>query len=390
MPTDSRAEAIATEPDHRDTADDESGLTYPFDTVPEAGEALEVADGVLWVRMPLPWALNHINLYVLADGDGWTVVDTGVRSDKAKKRWEEIFSGAMGGRPVTRVIATHHHPDHLGLAGWFAGRFGIAVTTTRVAFLLARTLMLDVREAPPEEVVAFFRSAGLSAEMIGNLKKAGWGNFAKGVEALPVGFSRIAEGDVLKIGGADWHVIESAGHAPGHASLYCPARKLLLSGDQVLPKISSNVSVYPTEPDADPLAEWLESLARFKALPGDALVLPSHNAPFYGLHERLDQLMAKHVDRLADVAAMCAKPKASTEIFSALFRRRVTGMEYMMATGEAVAHLHFLARRGALARRVDADGVARFEKIADYDPEALRAELAAVTEKTKQEASWAV
>lgn len=379
------------EPDHRRTSDDDGrGLVYPFPEIPAPGEAMPIADGILWIRMPLPWSLDHINLYLLADGEGWLILDSGVRSPETMSLWETHFAGSMAGRPATRIFITHHHPDHIGLAGWLSERFDAPLAMSRSAFLLARTLTLDIRDTPPEEVLRFSRRAGFSDAMIEKQKAAGWGHFARGVHRLPIGHERVADGARIRIGGADWHAIETAGHAPGHLVLYSPERRILLSGDQVLPEISSNVSVYPTEPHGNPLGEWLDGLARLLALPEDTLVLPSHNRPFRGLHRRLEALIAKHLDRLGgiiDLAREC--PRTAIEVFPALFRRRVSGLEFAMATGEAIAHLHFLEALGALVRE-ERDGVARFRPAAPFDPAAERRRLHAVTEKEREDASWAV
>lgn len=382
--------ASALAPDHRRGAgDDGLGLEFPFDFVPEPGEARPIVAGIHWVRMPLPWSLDHINLYLLEDGERWMLVDTGVSTDETKAHWQTVFDKTLGGRPVSRVLVTHHHPDHLGLAGWLADHFSAPILATRTAYLLARTLILDRRDEPPAEVLEFSHRAGLSAAMVNKQRKGGWGLFARAVHPLPVGYRRMAGGDVLKIGESDWHVIETSGHAPGHASLFEPDRKILLSGDQILPLISSNVSVTPTEPDGNPLDEWLHGLARLRALPADTLVLPSHNAPFYGIITRLDALIGKHVTRLGGVADMCGTPATAIDIFPALFRRRVSGLEFGMATGEALAHLHFLESLGVVRRQME-QGVARFKRIAEYDAKALVARLDTITEQERMTAPWAV
>ncbi|WP_292932173.1 MBL fold metallo-hydrolase [Novosphingobium sp. PASSN1] len=340
--------------------EDLRGLHYPFGRwVPESGTMFEVAPGVHWTRMPLPFGLDHINLWVLDGGDGWTIVDTGVAMGASKKAWESLFAGPMAGKPVTRLIVTHYHPDHLGLAGWLCQRWGVALEIARTEYLLARTLMLDVRDAPPPEAVDFSIRAGWPNEAVDMMRAKPWGSFHKIMSPLPAGFRRIKDGDVLRIGARRWRVVTGRGHAPEHSCLVSDDG-LMISGDQVLPRITSNVSVYPSEPFADPLGDWLESIETLRAIPGDVLVLPAHNEPFTGLHTRLDQLRDDHHDKLDKLLAFCVVPRTAFESFATLFRKPVGEGDYGIATGEAVAHLHWLEERGKLRRLSDAAGVARF------------------------------
>ncbi|MFQ5346654.1 MAG: MBL fold metallo-hydrolase [Rhodothalassiaceae bacterium] len=375
------------DPDHPLPLDeDDAGLSFPH-APPQLGGTCALAPDLLWLRMPLPWSLDHINLYLLDEGEGWLAIDSGIDSRDLKARWEAAFAGPLGGRPLSRVLATHHHPDHIGLAGWLAARFGAPILASREAWLMARTLQLDVRPEPPGEVIAFARRAGLDEAMLAAQRRGGWGNYAKIVAPLPVGYRRLAGGDILETGDDRWHVIETGGHAPGHLSLFSPARRLLISGDQVLPLISSNVSVFATEPRGNPLAEWLEGLARMRALPDDILVLPSHNAPFLGLHRRLDALIGKHLERLEAVAEMCRTAATAVDVFPALFRRRVAGLEFALATGEALAHLHYLESLGIVERQ-EKDGVARFRTVASFDREPVVARLAHITDQSRETAPW--
>jgi glyoxylase-like metal-dependent hydrolase (beta-lactamase superfamily II) len=135
--------------------------------------------------------------------------------------------------------------------------------------------------------------------------------------------------------------------------------RLLISGDQVLPKITSNVSVFPTEPDADPLKDWLESLASIRAaVPDDVLVLPAHNEPFYGLHAWIDQLIQGHERSLGRLLDALREPRTAVDVFSLLFRRPISGETLQMATGESLAHLNCLIQRGQVTRNLDDAGVA--------------------------------
>jgi glyoxylase-like metal-dependent hydrolase (beta-lactamase superfamily II) len=339
------------------------GLFYPFGRwTPPAGKPHKVADGVFWLRMPLPFSLDHINLWLLDDGDGWAIVDTGLNATACKDIWRSLFDGFMAGRPVTRVIATHYHPDHLGLAGWLTHKWGVPLEITRGEFMLARVLTLDAADQPPEAAVDFYARAGWPVEAVERLKGQGWGRFGMVVSRLPLGYSRLADGDTLTIGGRSWRVVTGSGHSPEHACLVCDEAGLMLSGDQVLPRITSNVSVYPTEPRGNPLGDWLDSLDKLETLNPTLRVLPAHNEPFDGLHVRTQQLRADHMRKLDTLEARLADaPLTAFECFETLFGRVIKADEIMMATGEALAHLHWLERAGRVTRvrQADADSFVR-------------------------------
>jgi glyoxylase-like metal-dependent hydrolase (beta-lactamase superfamily II) len=372
-------------------------LTYPLQSPPPPGETLEIAPGVHWLRMQLPLALDHINLWVLEDGDGWTVIDTGMQTPDIAAAWRTLIAGPLGDRPVKRVICTHMHPDHIGMAGWLTRRFDCRLWMTRLEYVTCRMLVADsTREAPPD-AIRFYRASGWDDDALEDYK-ARFGRFGKMVYQLPDSYRRVVDGEELLIGGRLWRAVVGRGHSPEHLSLYCAAegirggdreandqavsegipsggdraasdqaiseripngRGLLISGDQVLPKITSNVSVFPTEPDADPLTDWLESLASIKErVPDDVLVLPSHNLPFEGLWARLDQLMRGHETALTRLTEALVEPKRAIDVFSLLFRRRVGSEMLAMASGESVAHLNCLIHRGRITREDDSGGVA--------------------------------
>ena len=336
-------------------------LDYPFETRPELGQSIEVAPGVHWVRMRLPMQLNHINLWLLEDGDGWTVVDSGIRNEETADAWKQLFAGPMGDRPVKRVIVTHMHPDHIGLAGWLVRRFDVELWITRTEFLMCRNLVADTGQEAPQEGVRFYRAAGFTDELLENYK-ARFGGFGHGVYKLPNAYRRIGEGNRIEIGGREWRIVVGNGHSPEHACLWCPEANLVISGDQLLPRISSNVSVHPTEPEANPLQDWLDSCAKLKSvLPADVLVLPSHNEPFRGAHLRLTELIEGHEAGMDKLSALCVEPKRAVDVFPALFRAKITGGNYGMATGESIAHLNCLRARGRMKREAGSDGVDRYE-----------------------------
>jgi glyoxylase-like metal-dependent hydrolase (beta-lactamase superfamily II) len=339
-------------------------ITYPFSETPQGGDAIRVVDGVLWLRMPLPLAgLNHINHWALEDGAGWTLVDTGMQTPDTVSHWQRAVAGPLRQRPVSRVICTHMHPDHIGMAGWLTRQYDCRLWTTRLEYVTCRMLVGDTGREAPADGVRFYRAAGWTEEALGHYK-ARFGGFGKAVYALPDSYRRVHDGEELRIGGQLWLAVIGRGHSPEHLCLYCPELRVLISGDQVLPRITSNVSVFPTEPDADPLSEWLESLAAIKArIPDDVLVLPSHNEPFRGLHARLDALIAGHERRLARVYEELAARKRAVDLFGALFRRHIGVDSVGLATGESLAHLNCLIARGMAVRELDADGIAWYHRI---------------------------
>lgn len=340
-------------------------LNFPFEGKPEPGGTIEVAPGVHWVRFPLPFSLDHINVWLIEDGEGWAVVDTGLRGPETEAQWHRLFEGTMGGRPVTRVFVTHLHPDHVGQAGFLTRHFGAELWMTREEFLLARLLCLDVRPEPPPEAVEFYRRCGFSGEMLETYKARGFGNFSLGVTEMPLGHRRLADGDTVEIGGNLWEVVVGRGHSPEHACLWCPALGLLISGDQVLPRISSNVSVGVSDPEGDPLTDWLASLETVaRRVPDDVLVLPSHNEPFTGLHHRLQRLAIGHQRRLDLIMEALDEPRHAIDLMGPMFRRKLEGSDLMLAVGEGLAHLHCLRSRGLIAREDGADGVRYWRRLA--------------------------
>ena len=322
------------------------GIRYPVETPPAEGAAVEIAPGILWMRLPLPIALDHVNVYALDDGDGWTILDTGMDSRRTRAVWTSLLAGPLAGRPVTRVVVTHHHPDHIGLAGWFLSR-GAELVTTRTAWLMARMLVLDVQPLPTAEQIAFWRAAGMDDALLATRLTERPFNFADCVSALPLGYSRIADGDQIVMAGRRWRIHTGDGHAPEHATFFSQDDALVLGGDQLLPSISPNIGVYATEPGADPLGEWITSCRRFQAIArDDQLVLPGHKLPFTGLPLRLTQMIDNHDGALARLRDHLAQPRRATDCFAPLFKRQIGPAEYGLALVEAVAHLNHLTRTG--------------------------------------------
>lgn len=351
----------------------EQRLDYPFgDTLAAPAVPMAVADGVRWIRMPLPFALDHINLWLMRDQidgrDGWTIVDCGVARPEVMALWERIFDEALEGLPVLRVIVTHMHPDHVGLAGWLCERWNAPLWMTMTDYFIARLwarAVTDGRAAGGpngESAVEHFSRHGLrdpdSLEQI--RQRANY--YPSLVAPVPSRFRRILHGESISIGGRDWRVITGYGHAPEHASLYCGTVGILISGDMVLPRISTNVSVFDFEPEANPLPLYLSSLKRYDDLPESTLVLPSHGKPFRGLHERIAQQHAHHAERLSELLEACAQPMSAADVVPVLFRRKLDLHQLTFAMGEALAHLHALYFEGKLERRLDAEGIYRFQR----------------------------
>lgn len=331
------------------------GLDYPFGhDAPAPGTLMEVAEGVFWLRMPLPMAsLNHINLYVLDGGDSWTIVDTGLRFAAIHSLWEQILAGPLAGKPVAQVVATHFHPDHLGMAGWLCARTGARLFMSRTEYYFAAMLINGKLPEPPQEALDFYRRAGWSEADLATFRTRGWGNFAKAVHPLPLSFHRLKDGDTLTVGAGRWRVVTGSGHSPEHVCLVSDDAGVMISGDQVLPRITSNVSVTALEPEANALRDWLDSIGKLRTLPADLLVLPAHGEPFRGLHTRLDQLVADHDRKLEALLQHCATPRTVVDCFEALFRKTVTVDDIMTATGEAMAHLNYLKYSGQVTESCD-------------------------------------
>ncbi|MGK2284658.1 MBL fold metallo-hydrolase [Pedomonas sp. V897] len=333
------------------------GLEYPFGrSVPEPGMLTEVAEGVHWLRMPLPMSLNHINLYVLDGGDSWTLIDTGMRTSATKALWEQLLAGPLAAKPVGAVVGTHFHPDHLGLAGWLCARTGAPLLMSRTEYLLAAMLILGAQPEPPEAAMRFYARAGWGEADLETFRKRGWSGFARVVHPLPASYRRLQAGDVLPVGPNLWRIVEGRGHSPEHLCLVCDSLGVMIAGDQVLPRITPNVSVTPTEPEGNPLRDWLESIERLRALDPGLLVLPAHGEPFLGLHTRLDQMAEDHERKLARLLAHCAEPRRVVDCFEVLFQQVITVDDIMSATGEALAHLHYLEYCGRIEGR-EKDGV---------------------------------
>lgn len=343
----------------------DDALRFPIASPPAHGQLLEVAPGVHWLRLPLPFALDHINLWVIDEGDGVTLVDTGIDRPQSREIWEQVLAGPLARKPIRRIIATHFHPDHMGLAGWLKARFDAPLLATTGEWAFARALALDLGPHYVERQVAFYRRAGVGPDMLAEI--AGRGNtYADRVGPIPDSYQRLLDGMELNVGRRRWRVVVGRGHSPEHACLYCPELEVLISGDQVLPRISPNVGVWAQEPEGDPLPLFLASLERLKVLPENTLVLPAHGRPFHGLKPRVAALLAHHRERLRDTLEACpvsGEGQTAADLVPVLFKRRMDAHQTVFALGESLAHLHLLWHSGRLTRQVDGAGVARFRRV---------------------------
>jgi glyoxylase-like metal-dependent hydrolase (beta-lactamase superfamily II) len=356
-------------------------LRYPWGDHPAPGTVRDVAVGVRWLTMPMGGSLTHINLYLLEDRDGWWVVDTGLGNVQTRDLWHRIFDEALDDKPVKGVICTHMHPDHIGMAGMITDHFRCPLYMTRAEYYQARSFS---HSGPGHhgswQGEEFYVRAGMPREYMEQMRQM-WER--RGMDAaregdaftmppMPMSYRRLEDSDILSIGDRDWHVVVGAGHSPEHACLHCPSLGVLISGDQILPVITSNVSIHPNEPEANPLKVWMESHDKFLKLPAKTLVLPAHNLPFYGVRERLRQLIMHHEDRMLAVEETCIEPQVAKALLPVLFKRELDPRQTMMALGEAIAHLHLLMYRNRIERTLHEDGRYRFRSI---DPSLARRAL---------------
>lgn len=338
---------------------------YPLAAPAPDGSVVEVAPGVLWARMPMPMALDHINVYLLRGEHGWTVVDTGLNADTTRELWERIAAEHLAGLPIEALVCTHWHYDHIGLAHWFGERFDVPVYMTLGEYYTLRAFAEPMPDPLPPTQLDFYVRAGLGAEYVQKMFDSLRGD--PFMAPAPPSFRRLRDGDELAIGARRWRVVIGEGHSPEHACLYDAEGLLLLAGDQLLPRITSNVMVTDIEPEADPLSLWLASLCRLEQLAPDTLVLPSHQEVFRGVHLRTRELAEHHHRQLDALRGHLREQGRATafEMMQKLFPQRRGAFDDMMALGETIAHLSWLRHAGEAQRQLDEDGVYRFAMIVD-------------------------
>ncbi len=341
-------------------------------TPPEFGAPVALAEGFHWLRLPIPFKLNHVNVWLLDDGDGWSAVDCAANTREARAMWDAAFAGVMGGRPLNRLIATHGHPDHVGLASWLVEQRGLFepkgrrnkrpqpdFVSTLAEWLQPQIWVAARRRAATPSWTQFFTGHGCPPEMLLSLAKSQSVDFDP-MLPMPASFTRIRNGDRLTFGQRRWEVMTAAGHADEHASFYCADDRILIAGDQILSRITPVIGVFPSEPLADPLSAYLASMPRFRALPDDTFVLPSHGVPFHGLHIRVDQIIRHHLERLDRLAELMTGPKSAFELAAGLFPDAMAGGHEMLAMAETLAHINHLVVIGRATRHVGAEGELTF------------------------------
>lgn len=341
-----------------------SRLTFPFAEPPAPNEVREVAPGILWLRLPLPYRLDHVNIYLLRNGNGWTALDSGLGTEDCRNAWEAAVAGPLAGQPLKSLIVTHFHPDHVGLAGWMCERFGLKMAMPRPEYLHSAM----IQYAPPshaEEVFrAFYERHGLSHEVTDIVLSRGH-EYLRRTTGVPPSYLRIKHGDVLPVGDRDFQVMTGGGHSLEQAMLHLPADRIFLAADQVIAKISPNVSVHPMEPDLDALGIYLDSLRAIRqAVSNDVLVLPGHGLPFYGLHDRVQELIEHHGARCDDIARACAERALTVaDIVPFVFTRPLDAHQTGFAFGEVLAHVNHMLGRGELRLETDNQGIDRYRAV---------------------------
>ena len=338
-------------------------LQFPISEAPALGQPLAIAKGVYWLRMPLPFALNHINLWLLEDDIGWTIVDTGINTLACKELWQQVFDKHLNNKPVHQLIVTHLHPDHVGLAGWLCEVWGLELQMSRTDYLTCRVLMSDTGKTAPKAAIDFYQRAGVTGAQLTSYQ-AKFGGYGKSIYAMPNSFIRLQDGNSVTMAGHRWELIVGRGHAPEHVCLLSPELNIFISGDQLLPTISSNISVWPTEPHSDPLKDWLDSCTMLQQrIPADVLVLPSHGQVFFGAHKRLQRLIDGHEKSLIKLLEACQEPKRNVDLFSYLFRRPINDDVLTLAIGETQAHLNYLMSKNKLQSSADDKGAVWYQTI---------------------------
>lgn len=336
---------------------DQEMQRFPISTPPKAGETIEVAPGILWARMPLPYRLDHVNVYFIADDGGWAILDTGLAEDGCRDSWEALLAGPLADASFTKLIVTHAHPDHIGLAGWLCERLNIPLLTSLGSYLGCLKISLDPGAMEQQIYQEFYRAHGMAEDVAAAVRTLGHG-YLRLVTPLPKTFQRIMHGDSIMIGGRSFEVLTGEGHAHEQVMLYCRDEKLFLAADEVLTKITPNVSVWAVEPQGNPLNLYMRSLRMIvREIDEGALVLPGHHLPFYGLHQRCQELVAHHRERCDRIVGACRENAQSVaDLVPPLFPHIQDVHQLGFAFNEVHAHVNYLVNLGELEQS-DMNGI---------------------------------
>ncbi|WP_068545449.1 MBL fold metallo-hydrolase [Thalassotalea crassostreae] len=351
--------------------DHESKLNYPF-SIPEKYQKQLIGDGIYWFRVPLPFKLDHINLYLIEDGDGWCLIDTGMGTNYSKQYWQDVEHNILDNKPINKIVITHTHPDHVGLASWLQKKHDCPILISQREYDMMAYLFSISGSSPPKYYLDYLLRAGMSPEFTDKVKEERDDGFDKAVDGLPRRCQFIRHEDVIELGDHRFEIIIGSGHSPAHASLYCKELGLLFSGDQVIPEIPSMVTLYPKNPKfkdhrkQNPLGRWLNALNGLKQLPSDTLVLPAHSKPFIGLHKRVDEIIENHCKLLNKLLAALTQPRTVSQTLMPIYKRKVKDNIYVMFISELLAHIQFLEQL-TLVKREETETVDLFSTIKSVD-----------------------
>ncbi len=334
-------------------------ILFPIKKPPNFGEILEISDDIFWARMPLPMILNHVNVYILNSSDGLTIIDTGINTKECIFAWEKILKDNFFKKKINQIIITHHHPDHIGLAGWFAVRYDAKIFSSRTSWLMARMLTLDVQNRPDSQVIKFWKNSGMNKKLLNKKYNERPFNFSDSVFKIPIGFESLSVGQTIQINKDNWKIEIGNGHAPEHLMIYNSEKAIIFSGDQIIANISSNLGVYATEPNLDTVGLWIDSCKKFlKIFDDNFLVLPGHKLPFYGAKLRLNQLITHHENILKNIEdKLLSNEFSAVELFETVFGRDIRENEYVLALGETIGHINYFKKRGLLSWTENEDEV---------------------------------
>ncbi|CAN7709100.1 MBL fold metallo-hydrolase [Aminobacter sp. LjRoot7] len=340
-----------------------AALSFAQPVPPAPGRTIEVADGIFWARLPLPFQLDHVNVYLLEDDGGWTVIDTGTDSLTNHDHWNQLLAETVPGRPLRRVIVTHFHPDHVGVAGWLCRSHNVPLVMTESELALAQRMLATEETTTHARFHSIYRLNGMEPDLADQVVANGH-DYHRWVSELPDEVTILHAGEEFRIGKRNFRLMVGGGHSPEHAMLYDAEGKVLICADQVLARISPNISIVPSDPEGNPLSYYLDSLEMLRReVPDSALVLPGHDIPFHGLHARAQALRLHHESRCAAIVAACRHRRLSArELVPHTFLREFDHRQIGFALTETIAHVNLLLATRQLSASV-IDEVKRFTSI---------------------------